>query len=207
MTLSLFDDEPPIELINYDGNVTCWQQLLPEHEASALFDELLNTSDWQQEEIVVYNKRHLQPRLTAWYGEFGVSADGGYKKLYETVHFTPRLQALKTKIETMTGYTFNCVLANFYRDGQDSVGYHADDEKILGVNPVIASYSLGATRRFLLKHNRDPLQKVACELHHNSLLLMHGTLQHHWQHSIAKTQREVAPRINLTFRFVNPLKA
>jgi len=205
MTLSLFDDEPPIELINVDGRVTCWQQLLPEHEAKALFDELLSTSNWQQEEIEVYNKRHLQPRLTAWYGDYGVTADGGYKKLYQTVHFTPRLLALKTQIEMMTGYTFNCVLANLYRDGQDSVGYHADNEQILGINPVIASYSLGATRRFVLKHLRDPLQKVACELHHNSLLLMHGELQHHWQHSIAKTQRDVAPRINLTFRLVHPL--
>jgi len=202
MTLSLFDDEPPIELINYDGKVTCWQQLLPEHEALALLDELIKTSHWQQEEIEVYNKRHLQPRLTAWYGDYGVIADGGYKKLYQTVYFTPLLLALKTKIEVMTGYRFNCVLANLYRDGQDSVGYHADNEKILGINPVIASYSLGATRRFALKHYRESSLNLTCELHHNSLLLMQGALQHYWQHSLVKTQRKVAPRINLTFRLV-----
>lgn len=204
MTLSLFEDEPPIDLINNDGVVTCWQQLLPEHDASALYDELLNAPIWQQESINLYGKCLLQPRLTAWYGEYGVSADGGYEKLYQTVDFTPRLLALKTQIETLTGYTFNCVLANLYRDGQDSVGYHADDERILGINPVIASYSLGASRRFLLKHNRDKSQNIGCELQHNSLLLMHGTLQHHWQHSIAKTQRSVAPRINLTFRLIKP---
>ncbi|MBB1274728.1 alpha-ketoglutarate-dependent dioxygenase AlkB [Psychromonas sp. SR45-3] len=205
MTLSLFEDEPPIDLINSDGVVTCWQQLLTEDEASALFDELLNAAIWRQESITVYEQRHLQPRLTAWYGDYGVSADGGYQKLYQTVEFTARLLSLKSQIEAVTSYRFNCVLANLYRDGQDSVGYHADNEKILGENPVIASYSLGATRRFLLKHNQDKLQKVACELQHNSLLLMHGELQHHWQHCITKTQRNVAPRINLTFRLIKPL--
>lgn len=204
MTLSLFEDEPPIDLINHDGVVTCWQQVLAEDEASALYDELINLTSWQQEMITVYDQRHLQPRLTAWYGDYGVSADGGYQKLYQTVPFSPRLMALKTHIETLTGYAFNCVLANLYRDGQDSVGYHADNERILGPNPVIASYSLGATRRFLLKHNQDKILKVGCDLLHNSLLLMHGPLQHHWQHSITKTQRSVAPRINLTFRFIKP---
>jgi len=202
MTLFLFEDEAPIELINHDGLVTCWQPLLTENEATTLFEELLNAPIWQQESITLYGKRLLQPRLTAWYGDYGVSADGGYEKLYQTIDFTPRLLALKRKIETITGYTFNCVLANLYRDGQDSVGYHADNEKILGINPVIASYSLGASRRFLLKHNRDKSQNMGCELQHNSLLLMHGVLQHHWQHSIAKTKRLVAPRINLTFRLI-----
>lgn len=205
MTLSLFEDEPPVELISHDGLVTCWQQLLDEDQANMLFDELINADIWQQESINLYGKRYLQPRLTAWYGDYGVSADGGYEKLYQTVDFTPRLQALKTEIERLTGYSFNCVLANLYRDGQDSVGYHADDERILGINPVIASYSLGASRRFLLKHNDDRALKVGCDLQHNSLLLMHGALQHHWQHSIAKTQRLVAARINLTFRLIKPL--
>ena len=204
MTLSLFEDELPIELINSDGMMTCWQQFLSEQDADALFDELLSAKHWQQESIHLYGKRVLQPRLTAWYGEYGVSADGGYEKLVQTVDFTARLLALKVEIERVTGYRFNCVLANLYRDGQDSVGYHADNEKILGINPVIASYSLGATRRFLLKHNHDKSQKVACELQHNSLILMHGALQHYWQHSITKTQRSVAPRINLTFRFLKP---
>lgn len=204
MTLPLFDDEPPIDLINSDGIVTCWQALLLDDEAYALFDELLNSPNWRQESITVYDKRHLQPRLTAWFGEYGVSADGGYQKLYQTVMFTPRLLMLKNKIEAMTGYRFNCVLANLYRDGQDSVGYHADNERILGVNPVIASYSLGETRCFILKHNQDKLQKATCKLQHNSLLLIHGALQHHWQHCITKTQRPVAPRINLTFRLIKP---
>jgi len=204
MTLSLFDDQPPVDLINHDGVVTCWQQLLPEDEADLLFEELLAECPWRQESITVYDQRHLQPRLTAWFGDYGVSADGGYQKLYQTVAFTPRLLALKAKIELMTGYHFNCVLANLYRDGQDSVGYHADNERILGVNPVIASYSLGETRRFILKHNQDKLQKVTCDLQHNSLLLMHGALQHHWQHTITKTKRHLAPRINLTFRLIKP---
>lgn len=205
MTLSLFEDEPPVELINCDGILTCWQQFLSCQQATALYEELLNADIWQQESINLYGKRQLQPRLTAWYGEYGVSADGGYERVYQTVDFTPRLQALKLAIEKLTGYRFNCVLANLYRDGQDSVGYHADNERILGINPAIASYSLGETRRFLLKHNRNKTQKVACELQHNSLILMHGDLQHHWQHSITKTKRAVSPRINLTFRFIKPI--
>ena len=125
-------------ITNHDGVVTCWQQLLLEDEATQLFEALLAECPWRQESITVYDQRHLQPRLTAWFGDYGVSADGGYQKLYRTVAFTPRLLALKATIELMTGYHFNCVLANLYRDGQDAVGYHADNERILGVNPAIA---------------------------------------------------------------------
>jgi len=106
---------------------------------------------------------------------------------------------LKKKIETVSGESFNCVLANLYRDGKDSNGWHADNEKELGRNPVIASISLGAARRFDLKHNTkvDSKQLV---LPHGSLLIMGGMMQHHWKHCIAKTAKIIQPRINLTFR-------
>jgi alkylated DNA repair dioxygenase AlkB len=109
---------------------------------------------------------------------------------------------IEQKIEAYTDETFTTVLLNLYRDGQDSNGWHADNEKELGVNPVIASVSLGASRFFHLKHNTDTSQKLKLELTHGSLLLMEGATQHFWKHQIAKTAKAVAPRINLTFRKV-----
>ena len=109
---------------------------------------------------------------------------------------------IEQKLEAYTNETFTTVLLNLYRDGQDSNGWHADNEKELGVNPVIASVSLGASRFFHLKHNTDKSQKLKLELTHGSLLLMEGTTQHFWKHQIAKTAKAVAPRINLTFRKV-----
>ncbi len=109
---------------------------------------------------------------------------------------------IEQKLRAYTDETFTTVLLNLYRDGQDSNGWHADNEKELGVNPVIASVSLGAARFFHLKHNTETSQKLKLELTHGSLLLMEGTTQHFWKHQIAKTAKTVAPRINLTFRKV-----
>jgi alkylated DNA repair dioxygenase AlkB len=109
---------------------------------------------------------------------------------------------IEQKLEAYTDEAFTTVLLNLYRDGQDSNGWHADNEKELGVNPVIASVSLGASRFFHLKHNTDTSQKLKLELTHGSLLLMEGATQHFWKHQIAKTAKAVAPRINLTFRKV-----
>ena len=120
--------------------------------------------------------------------------------------FTDNLLNIKNKIELSTGKRFNSVLANLYRDGQDSVAYHADNEAILGTNPAIASYSLGATRRFLLRHNQAQLETLKINLQHNSLLIMQDELQHHWQHAISKTKRPIGQRINLTFRWMNRLE-
>jgi alkylated DNA repair dioxygenase AlkB len=100
---------------------------------------------------------------------------------------------------------FNSVLANLYRDGRDSMGWHSDDEPELGAQPVIASLSLGSTRRFVLKHRRDPSRKFALELPHGSLLLMRGATQANYRHALPRTARPVGPRINLTFRRISPL--
>lgn len=206
ITPDLFAEDQGTQLVNLDGNVVYWPCFLGTQQAQQLFNELLTETVWQQEAISIYGKIVNQPRLTAWYGEFGVSAAGGYKHRVVAKEYTDNLLNLKNKIELSTGKRFNSVLANLYRDGQDSVAYHADNEAILGTNPAIASYSLGATRRFLLRHNQAQLETLKINLQHNSLLIMQDELQHHWQHAISKTKRPIGQRINLTFRWMNRLE-
>ena len=117
--------------------------------------------------------------------------------------FSPTLLEVKIRIEKITKTNFNIVLLNLYRTGSDSNGWHSDDEKELGTNPAIASISLGATRKFQLRHKKDKALRHSLELESGSLLLMKGSTQHNWQHQIPKTKKTVAPRINLTFRFIN----
>lgn len=201
--MQLFDFENvPITLVKEDGEITYWDNFLEEDEAKHLFDELKNHSHWREETISLFGKRYKQPRLTCWYGDYGVLADGRYQVRSEAMDFTPGLLKLKNKIEKETGYKFNSVLANLYRNENDGVGYHADDEEILGKNPAIASYSLGETRRFLVKHNQNKYNSLRIDLRNNSLLLMDGSLQEHWKHSIPKTKRVMDARINLTFRLL-----
>ena len=202
LSTDLFADDSGTQLVDVDGRVIYWASFLCAEEAERLFNGLLSEAKWQQEAIQMYGNVVNQPRLTAWYGEYGANAADGYQRLVTAQAFTPELLALKNKIEKITGHYFNSVLANFYRSGQDSVAYHADDEAILGVNPAIASYSIGASRRFLLKHKQQQRETLKISLQHNSLLLMDGCLQHHWLHSISKTKRPVEARINLTFRFL-----
>jgi alkylated DNA repair dioxygenase AlkB len=203
ITSDLFAEDQGTQLVNLDGNVVYWPSFLTAQHAQQLFNELLAETTWQQEAISLYGKIVNQPRLTAWYGEFGVSALGGYKNRVTATNFSDNLLNLKHKIELSTGKRFNSVLVNLYRDGQDSVAYHADNEAILGKNPAIASYSLGATRRFLLRHNQSKCETQKFNLQHNSLLLMQDELQHHWQHSISKTKHPIGQRINLTFRWLH----
>lgn len=140
------------------------------------------------------------PRLEAWYGDAGASYS--YSGLaHEPLPWTPELQRLRERVEVAAGTTFNSVLANLYRDGNDSNGWHADDESELGEQPVIASLSLGAARRFLLRH-RASVERVEVVLEAGSLLLMRGKTQQCWKHSVPKQRTVHAPRINLTFRRV-----
>ncbi|UJF17175.1 alpha-ketoglutarate-dependent dioxygenase AlkB [Vibrio sp. SS-MA-C1-2] len=204
MLLPLDFGDQPLKLLNNEGRVTCWENVLSTEFTDQLWQELYYQSQWQQESITLFNQTHQQPRLTCWYGDFGVKADKGYQKLTTAIPFSPLLLQLKTKIEQITGYQYNSLLLNLYRDGEDGVGYHADDESILGSCPAIASYSLGATRRFLVKHNDNQFQSLRLDLKHNDLILMSGMLQHRWKHAVAKTKKSVGPRINLTFRQIHP---
>ena len=184
----------PIE----DGALSMLTQLPMPIGNAEILARLVDDTPWRTETVVVYGKRHLQPRLTAWYGEAAYTYSG---LTLQPLPLTPLLEQLRAAVEQATGRRYNSVLLNYYRDGADSMGMHSDDEPELGPAPVIASLSYGATRTFILRHKRSK-RTVKLDLTDGSLLLMAGTLQAHWQHGINKTAKLVGPRLNLTFRFV-----
>lgn len=197
---SLFHSEP-IQLNLPDSDVIYIPNFFNKTEADKIFMELLNDTPWQQDIITVYGKTHLQPRLTALYGNEGKPYSYSNIKMLPK-NWTFLLKKIKFHIESIANTNFTTVLLNYYRDGSDSNGWHADDEKELGINPIIASVSFGAERNFQLKHNNDKTLKKNIILEHGSLLIMKGVTQHNWKHQIPKTAKPVGPRINLTFRVI-----
>lgn len=173
-------------------------------QAQALLTELTDGTAWRHEAIRLFGRQVLQPRLTAWHGDPGASYQYSGLRL-QPQPWTPALLGLRQRVEAAAGTSFNSVLLNLYRTGQDSMGWHADDEPELGPEPVIASVTLGATRLFRLKP-RHPHQTshapLSLPLTPGSLLLMRGPTQQHWLHALPKTARPVGPRLNLTFRYV-----
>lgn len=169
--------------------------------ADTYYNNLLNGTKWQQDEITVYGKTYKQPRLTALYGSTQKSYSYSNITMYPQ-NFTPLLEQMTNDIELIAETSFNVVLLNLYRHGQDSNGWHADNENELGTNPAIASLSFGAERPFHFKHRTLANEKYKLLLKHGSLLIMKGEMQHYWLHQIAKTKQFIQPRINLTFRYI-----
>ena len=197
---SLFQSEP-ILLNLPDSEIIYYPHFFDKKEADFIFNQLINDITWQQDYITVYGKTYPQPRLTALYGNERKSYS--YSNITMQPHsWTPFLQKIKTLVENVSDTNFTTVLLNQYRDGKDSNGWHADNEKELGINPVIASVSFGAERNFQLKHNTESNLKKNIILTHGSLLLMKGKTQHFWKHQIPKTAKPVGLRINLTFRLI-----
>ena len=160
----------------------------------ALRDELA----WEQREIVMFGRRVLQPRLIAWAGSLGYRYSG---QTLEPRAPTPTTAALMARVVEHTQVPFNHVLINRYRDGSDSIGLHADDEPELGPDPVVATLSLGATRRFVLKPRRARSGRSrSVDVHHGSLLVMGGTCQRHYVHGVTRQSDVASERISLTFR-------
>ena len=181
-----------------DGELYFMPRLPLALDSGAMLRRLLDETDWRAEAITLWGKRMLQPRLSAWYGEARYRYSG---MTLEPQPFTALQLEIKRAVEAACGHRFNSVLLNYYRDGQDSMGFHSDDEKELGRNPVIASVSFGAPRTFILKHKRLP-RTVKLALGDGSLLVMAGALQHHWRHGINKDKSASGPRVNLTFRHI-----
>lgn len=180
--------------------ISYYPNFFSQQESNWYFEKLLKETPWQQDDIKVFGKTHPQPRLTALYGTNGKS----YSYSHITMHphlFTPELLEIKQAVEMVTQTQFTTCLLNLYRNGKDSNGWHADNEKELGINPVIASVSFGDTRKFKLKHRTKDI-KQDIELTHGSLLIMAGETQHHWLHAIPKTAKQKTERINLTFRVI-----
>lgn len=194
-----------VEMIHYDlpdADVTFFEEFFNKEESDVLFRNLFEKINWRHEKIRMFGKWIDQPRLTAFYGD----TDKAYS--YSGILMKPDpwnadLLVIKAKIEQQTGIEFTSVLLNCYRDGKDSMGWHADDEKELGKNPVIGSVSFGASRTFQLRHKFEkqiPRQDIS--LSNGSFLLMKGTTQHYWQHQIPKSSKLMNARINLTFRVI-----
>lgn len=172
---------------------------LPQPEAGALFRALLHAVPWEVHRIRLFGREVDSPRLSCWIGD----PDARYT--YSGTAFEPRpwpeaLVPVRARLARACGVDFNSVLANRYRDGRDHMGWHSDSEVGLGPQPPIASLSLGAVRRFALKHRDDPARKLALDLPHGSLLLMRGDTQRRYRHALPRTTRAVGERINLTFR-------
>ena len=170
-------------------------------KANAYFKLLKAQTNWQHDSITLFGKTHLQPRLTALYGNNNEPYT--YSNItMKPIVFTKPLLDIKADVEQLANHRFTSVLLNLYRFGDDSNGWHADNEKELGQNPIIASVSFGAERYFHLKHKNDKFLKQKLLLQHGSLLLMQVETQHFWLHQIAKTKKEIGQRINLTFRII-----
>lgn len=168
--------------------------------AADVLEELIRELAWKAEEIVLMGKKHAQPRLTAWYGDAECSYTYSGLRL-EPLPWTSTLLHIKQAVEIASSEQFNSVLANYYRDHRDSMGFHSDDEPELGPQPVIASVSLGERRTFVLRpRRRKDLAAVRIDLESASLLLMKGDTQRNWKHGIEKQTRPCGPRVNLTFR-------
>jgi alkylated DNA repair dioxygenase AlkB len=197
---SLFQSEPIVFNLP-DAEIIYFPHFFDKKEADAFFAQLTTNIPWQQDEIRVFGKNHLQPRLTALFGNEGKSYS--YSNIKMQPHpWNPLLQKIKSAVESVSDTNFTSVLLNLYRDGKDSNGWHADNEKELGINPIIASISFGTERIFQLKHNTISNLKQNIVLEHGSLLLMKGTTQHFWKHQIPKTSKPIGSRINLTFRVI-----
>lgn len=186
-----------------DGDVDFFASFFDPESADRLFHELLTTITWRQDSLALFGKAVALPRLTAWYGDAGTAYT--YSGILNSpLPWTTTLLEVKQAIESIAGVVFNSVLLNRYRTGQDSIGWHSDDEPEFGENPVIASVSFGSPRTFQFRHRSRKALRASIELTHGSLLMMRGSTQHHWRHQIPKTAKPVGERINLTFRVVRP---
>ena len=182
------------------SDVVYYRYFLPPSGAREMLARLVDQVPWRQDNIVLWGKSIPQPRLTAWYGDPGRSYTYSGLTL-QPLPWSDELLLLRTMAEALAEATFNSVLLNYYRDHNDSVGFHSDDEPELGATPTIGSISLGETRTlsFKPKRNRD-WQPARIALESGSLLVMKGDTQRNWRHAVAKESQPCGPRVNLTFR-------
>ena len=213
MDPSLLDTKPSILKKNYfeffntknilpqDGETYWFDSFFNELESNRFFQTLIDEIPWKQSPIIIFGKSVMQPRLTAWFGD----SQKEYRYSGITLQpepWTPTLLEIKQRIESVAQVTFNGALLNLYRDEKDSMGWHRDNEKELGIEPTIGSVSFGASRKFQFKHIHDKTMRKSIELTHGSFLLMRGKTQQYWLHCIPKETKVHLPRINITFRVI-----
>ena len=185
--------------INYKGlEIISYEKFINTSDADRIFSSALNEIPWETSTIKMYGKEVPIPRLQCWIGDPGCEYAYSGKSLQRYDFFEPLIE-IRSLIQNQLGIYFNSVLANLYRDGNDSMGFHADDERELGNNPVIASLSLGAERPLVFQ-NKDKTETKTFDQPHGSLMLMKGSTQSAWKHGIRKSKKISEPRINFTFR-------
>ena len=184
----------------YDGTVNYYGKLWTHEEADSYFNQLLETIEWRNDEVILFGKRIVTQRKVAWYGDepFEYSYSNTTK---QALPWTNVLLYLKTIIEKESGETFNSCLLNLYHSGDEGMGWHSDAEPDLKKNGAIASLSFGAERKFAFKHKVSK-EKVDLFLEHGSLLIMKDTTQRFWLHTLPKSKKIITPRVNLTFRSI-----
>ena len=185
-------------LAPYDGQLYWLPGFYSSQQADLHFEHLKEHIAWQTERLFLFGRWLEVPRLMAWYGDS--NAEYRYSNVtHSPLPWSAELEPLRKDMQSLCGQTFNSVLANLYRNGHDSMGCHADNEKVLGDRPLIASLSFGETR-LLRFHHPASNHRLNLELAHGDVLIMAGELQHHWRHELPKTRRPKRARINLTFR-------
>lgn len=190
--------EPFINVLPYDGVVNYYGPVIGLQKANHYLHKLLDTIAWKNDEAIIFGRHIITKRKAAWYGDSGFDYTySGTTK--QALPWTDELMDLKNLTEQLTGDRFNSCLLNLYHDGNEGMAWHSDDERSLGKNTTIASLSFGAERKFSLKHKADKEARSVL-LAHGSLLVMKGTTQTNWLHSLPKTKRITRPRVNLTFR-------
>lgn len=200
--LSLFEAPRREESPSKDeSEVQFSQRFIDSKEADYLFGTLRDLNGWRQDFIRIFGKAQPLPRLHRWFADSEQPYRGSGIEM-NPEPFPDYLREILARLRDRTGIQFDTALGNLYRDGKDSVAWHSDDEPDLGPDPIIASLSLGATRRFLLRRKDNHKEVKVYELTHGSLLLMTGSTQAYWEHTIPKTRHRVGPRINLTFRAI-----
>jgi len=172
----------------------------PDFDWPAVTKELIANVPWNQERVRLFGRSSPLPRLTAWFSDQSYSYSGVD---HPPAPLPELIERLRCRAETLSSAQFNSVLLNLYRDGSDRVGWHSDNERGLGPTPTIASLSLGGARRFQFRH-RTTKETVSIELKSGCWVIMAGATQRHWQHQVPRTARPVEPRVNLTFRYMNP---
>jgi alkylated DNA repair dioxygenase AlkB len=189
-----------MNLLPKDGGATYIPGFFGPNHCAALFTSIQSTIDWKEDQLLMFGKLITTKRKVAWVGDAGCSYTySGVKKFPQA--WTADLVHIKHKLELLTHSAFNSCLLNLYHDGDEGMGWHSDDEKELDSAAPIASVSLGGARKFAFKHKLDK-NTVSLFLEDGSVLLMQPPTQEFWQHSLTKTKRPVAPRINLTFRAI-----
>ena len=191
-------------LLPYDGELSYYRDAFDVEFAQTYYDGLFNSISWESDIIHMFGKRIITKRKVAWYGDQPYAYT--YSKSTKTaLPWTPDLQAIKDRVEVLTGHSYNSCLLNLYHDGSEGMGWHSDDEPELLRDGAIASVSFGAERKFVFKH-KETKEKVEVVLHSGSVLTMSGSCQRYWLHRLPPTKKVLTPRINLTFRTIGESK-